>query len=607
MTLGPRLRIFIGVSLAITVSLGAPGHAQKTKAQLNTEVGTTFPDQTTGQITPSGVRAFQNDLINSIMPTAPVGNNNFACYDGTTGLLKDCGASPSSPFVANGNIIPGPANTMKGSLDGATTSDITLTACTLTYQFTKWVSGTGWQCGINPVLPSRAVAATLDLSAFNGVTTQGYALPGDGGGAILQKVNASSGFLDAAPQTGTISAAGSAYTNGSYTGVPLASSGHCVAQANVTVSGNAVTAVALIGLKGSGCVVGDVLTVSNAYIGGTGSGFTWTVATVGAPLGSFTDTAGNRWQIAPDQPGYLNVLQFGARGDWTASGGDGPATDNAAAFTSAEIYALNGVGSADAGGYLGSTIIVPKGTYKICGGLITADGSWLRGVGQLSSLLKQCDSDSPSTHFVTLCNPSSLRACFNGRISDIQLFTGNGTPNAGVAMLYTNNSQQGVIVENVTIYAGKRMCLLGDTGFGGAANFVVRGLFCTTSASSVNAQAVSVTYGAAAITFTDTIVESATNYTGSGILISTGGIVSIRGWHSENVATPIFVNIPGANTTVEIFGVTGGSNCTSVITRQGGSAANVTVVGRINPNGCTNAINNAGAPTTGLVVDNTKF
>ncbi len=96
-------------------------------------------------------------------------------------------------------------------------------------------------------------------------------------------------------------------------------------------------------------------------------------------------------------------------------------------------------------------------------------------------------------------------------------------------------------------------------------------------------------------------------YPGVGLLITTGAAVNVTGWHSENVDRPIFVNISGGNTTVQLFQITGGANCSSVVTRQGGSTANVTVLGRIHPNGCTNAINNGGTPTTGLIVDNTKI
>lgn len=84
---------------AVAVALAAPAHAQKTKAELTTDVSTTFPDNTSGLITPSGVRTFQNDFINSIMPTAPVVSGNLACFSGTTGLLQDCGSAPTANAI----------------------------------------------------------------------------------------------------------------------------------------------------------------------------------------------------------------------------------------------------------------------------------------------------------------------------------------------------------------------------------------------------------------------------------------------------------------------------------------------------------------------------
>lgn len=78
--------------------------------------------------------------------------------------------------------------------------------------------------------------------------------------------------------TGTISAAGALYTNGVYTDVPLTGGTGTGATANITVSGNAVTAVEIVN-PGSGYLIGNVLSALAANIGGTGAGFTWTVAT----------------------------------------------------------------------------------------------------------------------------------------------------------------------------------------------------------------------------------------------------------------------------------------------------------------------------------------
>jgi|HubBroStandDraft_4_1064222.scaffolds.fasta_scaffold00046_11 hypothetical protein len=88
---------------------------------------------------------------------------------------------------------------------------------------------------------------------------------------------------------------GSAYTNGTYTNVPFTGgSGGLATAASVTVSGGAVTAVTL-GNGGSNYVIGDVLSINNAYIGGSGTGFTIDVATLEAGSGEpdFPTTIGN--------------------------------------------------------------------------------------------------------------------------------------------------------------------------------------------------------------------------------------------------------------------------------------------------------------------------
>lgn len=160
--------------------------------------------------------------------------------------------------VTNAKINPGAVNTMKGTLDGAATSDIALTACTLTYQITKWVAGTGWQCGINPVLPSRAVAATLNLAAFDGITTQGYARPGDGGGATFYKHNT-------AILTSHIGNAGSC-NNGTWPGIKLTGGSGSGAYGTLIVAGGVATNFSIqgAGAQGNRYAVNDVLTASNA-------------------------------------------------------------------------------------------------------------------------------------------------------------------------------------------------------------------------------------------------------------------------------------------------------------------------------------------------------
>lgn len=79
--------------------------------------------------------------------------------------------------------------------------------------------------------------------------------------------------------TTTTLVAGTSYTNGTYTSVPLTGGAGSGARATVVVSGGGVFSVTIT-TAGNGYVAGNVLSASAANIGTTGSGFTVTVATV---------------------------------------------------------------------------------------------------------------------------------------------------------------------------------------------------------------------------------------------------------------------------------------------------------------------------------------
>jgi hypothetical protein len=98
---------------------------------------------------------------------------------------------------------------------------------------------------------------------------------------------------------GTITG-GSLYTNGSYSNVPLTGGSGAGVTANITVSGQAVTAVTI---KNSGnfYVAGDTLSCSNTYIGGSGSGLS-------IPVSAVNNTAGTSWL----GDNYDPVLLYGA-------------------------------------------------------------------------------------------------------------------------------------------------------------------------------------------------------------------------------------------------------------------------------------------------------
>lgn len=82
--------------------------------------------------------------------------------------------------------------------------------------------------------------------------------------------------------------AGTGYTNGTYTNIPLTGGSGQGAVATITIAGSVVTSVTLTN-GGNFYVVGDVLSFSAANIGiGTGSGFS-------VPVGTINNATGTSW------------------------------------------------------------------------------------------------------------------------------------------------------------------------------------------------------------------------------------------------------------------------------------------------------------------------
>jgi hypothetical protein len=93
-------------AVALLCSVVAPAHAQKTKATIITEIPVLCPpNQFNGQCTVTNANQLWSDIVNSIMPTAPVTSGNLACFSGTTGLLQDCGTF--GPHTVLGSIAGG--------------------------------------------------------------------------------------------------------------------------------------------------------------------------------------------------------------------------------------------------------------------------------------------------------------------------------------------------------------------------------------------------------------------------------------------------------------------------------------------------------------------
>jgi hypothetical protein len=91
-------------------------------------------------------------------------------------------------------------------------------------------------------------------------------------------------IVQGAVSSGTITP-GSGYINNLYSNVPITGGSGSGATANITVAGNVVTNVRFNNL-GNFYVVGDVVSAATANLGGTGSGFQFTITAVDNTLGT---------------------------------------------------------------------------------------------------------------------------------------------------------------------------------------------------------------------------------------------------------------------------------------------------------------------------------
>jgi hypothetical protein len=526
---------------------------------------------------------------------------------GTTGFGNAAPATAGHPLVSNGpsadpsfrqvpnaGLAPGGANTMKGTTDGAATSDLAITSCTLAYQITQWIAGTGWQCGVLPVLPSRAAALTLNLSAFSAVRTLGYATPGDGGGAVFQKT--SGRFLDTVVGTGTISNAGAGYTNGSYLYVPLTGSATGITTyANVTVAGTVVTAVTILDVNGRGAasLVGDVLTTANTNIGGTGSGFAFTVTAMSTALASFTDTASNRWQYVVDAGQSIDPRVFGCKFDWL--GVDATATENGPCLQATLNFAsITRYVRQDFGGTLaGTRVVLPSGSAKFCQPLVMPGATQLFGQGPFNSILKACDSGiSTAAHLITMCDTNAHVACFGSQVGQLGINGFNAAGAAGAFALYSNAAQQTRWIDNIAIYSGTRGCIKYEVGYGGAANTSAYDVFCTINNGAPN-DGILINVGTDLVNFRNTIIESGgSGFAGNGFNLA-GGQINIDGYHFEGVAVGINVNMTVATHSAVVMHMTGGALCTNAVVLQStNTPGNFGIFNAVKQGACANLVLN---------------
>lgn len=176
---------------------------------------------------------------------------------------------------------------------------------------------------------------------------------------------------------------GSLYTPGTYTGVPLTGGTVESAEATIVVGGGGdVTSVTLT-TAGAYYLVGDVLSADNADIGGTGSGFTITVATVDA---QFTSVASHVWQ-------FDSMFDSGGSGDDLLLGHPGHNLVQIDATTNSAVLAgnINGLVTTPLTDTSGST---PTGdTISVSGGVVVLH-PYVFVYGD-NGLIKNCSAGNP--------------------------------------------------------------------------------------------------------------------------------------------------------------------------------------------------------------------
>jgi len=572
------------ISAALLIAGLAPAIAQT----FPTVPSSTVIGRTAAGVGPAQAIPFSQLLSSMLVSPLTVSqvNVNSVVYAGAT----SGSATVSAQAVAGTTAVKWP--TVSGTVVTSATLPLVENAVTGTVSCPN--------CAI--AISTRTAAAAQDLSAYSLVRTLGYDAVGDGGGATFKNVSTTP-FLDSRILTGSLTAGGSGYVDGTYLYAELSGGTGTYGIASITVAGGAVTAVTIRNTGGNGYSVGDVLSANNAYLGGTGSGFTWTVSTISTPTASFTDSAGTHWQIVPDEGNFINVRQFGAKVDYVGS--DASATNDYTAIQNAWNYAGRiHSPTIDGGGSAGAKVIHPAGNSLVCGSvpLLVPNGVSVEGHNAWASTLKMCAAWSNAQHFMTICDPNLHTACFASRPHNITLYSPFlQASSSAVSMVYSNNIQQIDVFDRVSIYAGGRRCISLETGYGGAALLGMQNVECTPGGATVNT-GIFINYGTTIVTMRNVHVETGGPLTLSGITI-TGGFIHLTGFHTEGISTGVEANITGsiANGFVKLEDMTGGASCTNLVLKQGGSVANSVYVSSLTQNGCTNSMNNGGVLTAAFI------
>lgn len=278
-------------AVALLCALCVPAWAQKTKSAINSEIASSFPNNTTGFITPALLSGVTSDIVNSIMPTAPVVSGNLACFNGTTGLLQDCGNVTTSPFVVSSSSSSALAVGPNGATNPAFQVDAS--ASSLAAGLKVAGAATGGTVAIAAIDSGSATNLSIDAKGTGQITIAGVStgailiprqvnlgLSGSLAGS-LAFLNATSGLIALQPPTGAL---GSAVLT-----LPDATDTLTANAAAQTLTNKTIGAATLSGaLNGAGNQINNVIVGASTPLAGSFTAITGTSYTLTALLESTT-------------------------------------------------------------------------------------------------------------------------------------------------------------------------------------------------------------------------------------------------------------------------------------------------------------------------------
>jgi hypothetical protein len=166
----------------------------------------------------------------------------------------------------------------------------------------------------------------------------------------------------------------------------------------------------------------------------------------------------------------VSQAPYNVVGDW--NGSDATATNNTAALQAAIVAAsadnTNG-GIVDSGGTQGNTILLPKGSIMFDDTLTLGDGVSFQGSGDYATNLRVKGTFDPNKHRIRLGSPGDTYSSFGGRLRNLIVSQASTLESAGsTALVYTNDVQDGTLLDHVLLRGFQSRCFVGETGYGGA-------------------------------------------------------------------------------------------------------------------------------------------